>query len=139
MLLEVEIPVLEQVLGGAPAGEPLTVIGLDFQLTLVPQTQVVEVTPYGTQVLAAFVQYFDHHLRRASHRARNVLDLCGRQAIPSPGSATCIAGHVEERTLARGKVNEPSRHVSLCSWRSSRTRPSPAGGFRWPPRSCDTS
>src|ERR1700733_2039622 len=66
MLLEIQIPVLEQILRHTLPRKPLAIVGLHFKLPVVPKTQVVQVTTHRAKVLPAPTQYFDHDFRRPS-------------------------------------------------------------------------
>jgi hypothetical protein len=74
MLLKIEIPVVGKVPRHASTREPLAVVGLDGELSLLPVAQVINVTAYGLEILTTAAQHFDHHLGRTPDGQGDLLD-----------------------------------------------------------------
>lgn len=75
MLLEIQIPVLEQILRHILPRKPLAIVSLKLKLPVFPKTQVVKVTMHRTEVLAASTEHFDHDFRGTSDRPGDLLNL----------------------------------------------------------------
>jgi hypothetical protein len=75
MLLEIQIPVLEQILRHTLPRKPLAIVSLKLKLSVVPKTEVVKVTTHRAKVLAASTQHLDHDFRRASDGPGDLLNL----------------------------------------------------------------
>src|ERR1035441_8887008 len=110
MLLEIQIPVLEQFLRNALPRQPLAVVGLKLKLSVVPKTQVVKVTTYRAKVLAASTEHFDHDFRVTSDRPLDVLNLRREQPVRMPRSPPRVGGDVQEGN-AHSNINGLFRHI----------------------------
>jgi hypothetical protein len=73
MLLEIQIPVLKQILRDTLPRKPLPIVSLKLTLPVVPKTQVVKVTTHRVKVLPTSTQHLDHDFRRTSDRPDDVL------------------------------------------------------------------
>jgi hypothetical protein len=89
MLLEIQIPVLEQRFRQAVAGEPLAVVGLDRELAVVAEAQIVDMTAMARRSCPPLLRTFTI----TSGVRRTVRAMCSsspegiRSRRPGPGRA----------------------------------------------------
>jgi hypothetical protein len=103
LLVQVQIPVVQQLRLGPLALKALTLIRLDLKLTLA--AQVVDMARNGPDALPSPAQDLDHDLRGSADGAGDDLNLRRRQLIAPSRSMAGVAGDVQEHAGFAPDVN----------------------------------